>query len=107
MDTARLNPYSPDWYLEGLGTGYYHSRRYEEAIAALNRMSRSNPSSGVYLAASYAQLGREAEAQAMTAGILEAAPDFSGAHWAEMQPYKNQADRDHYVEGMRKAGLPE
>ena len=103
----RLNPYSPDWYLEGLGTGYYHSRRYEEAIAALNRMSRSNPSSGVYLAASYAQLGREAEAQAMTAGILEAAPDFSGAHWAEMQPYKNQADRDHYVEGMRKAGLPE
>ncbi|MCH7541026.1 MAG: hypothetical protein IH999_11635 [Proteobacteria bacterium] len=103
----RLNPHYPDGYLWTLGSSYYVARRYEEAIATLKKMPEQNPESGTYLAASYAQLGREAEARAVAAGILEADPDFSSARWAEKRPYKSQADRDHFLEGMRKAGLPE
>ncbi len=103
----RLSPHYPDWYLECLGTGYYHARRYEDAIAALNRMSRNNPNSSVYLAASYAQSGREAEARAVATGILEAKPDFCLKRWAEKEAFKNQADLNHFVDGLRKAGLPE
>ena len=103
----RLNPHYPDWYLWTLGISYYVARRYEEAVAPLSRMPSQNPESGTYLAASYAQLGREAEARAVAARILEADPDFSSARWAEKRPYKSQADRDHFLDGMRKAGLPE
>ncbi len=65
------------------------------------------PESRLYLAASYAQLGREGEARAITAEILEENPDFSLQREAEKMYYTTQAGRDHYVEGMRKAGLPE
>jgi len=103
----RLNPYHPPLYLYLFGTANYAARRYEEAIAVLERMPIHNPESRLYRAASYAQLGRDAEAQAMVAEILEEYPDFSSTRWAEIEPYKDQADRDHLLDGLRKAGLPE
>ncbi len=103
----RLNPYYPDWYDWSLGVPNYLLHRYEDAVAALSKMSSQNPDSRIYLAASYAQLGRESEAGTMVTQILEANPEFSIERWAEKQPYKNQEDRDHYLEGLRKAGLPE
>jgi tetratricopeptide (TPR) repeat protein len=103
----RLNPHYPDWYDWVLGMAYYSARRYEETIAAFKRMVSLNPESLRYLAASYAQLGREAEARAVTAEILEEDPEFSSAYWADKRGYKNQADRDHYLDGLRKAGLPD
>ena len=41
------------------------------------------------------------------AGILEEYPDFSLQRKTERMHYTTQAARDHYIEGMRKAGLPE
>ena len=52
----RLNPYHPLWYLMFFGTANYAARRYEEAIAVLERMTTPTPESRLYLAASYAQL---------------------------------------------------
>jgi len=103
----RLNPHYPDWYDWALGTAYYNVRRYDEAIAALQRMQNHNVDSSSYLAASYAQLGRIEEAQPEVEKIIELDPEFSIADWAEKQPYPNQADLDHYIDGLRKAGLPE
>ncbi len=44
---------------------------------------------------------------AVAAKVLEADPDFSLARWTETEPYKHQADLDHALDGLRKAGLPE
>lgn len=106
-EAMRLNPYYSDYYLENLGMAHYDSRQYEDATAALSRMSNISLNATAYLAASYGQLGREPEAQRAVEEILTADPGFSLVHWAEMQPYKYQADRDHFVDGLRKTGLPE
>ncbi|MCH8144454.1 MAG: hypothetical protein IIA55_07035 [Gemmatimonadetes bacterium] len=103
----RLNPRYPEWYLWGLGNGYYMARRYEEAIAAFQRFQNHTVDSRSVLAASYAQLGRAEEARAEVDKVLALDPEFSSQDWAEIFPYKNQTDRDHFLEGMRKAGLPE
>ncbi len=86
---------------------YYTAHRYEEAIAALRTVKNLNLETRRYLAASYAQLGQEAEAQAVAAEILEAEPEFSSAYRARQRGYKIQADEDHYFDGLSKAGLPD
>lgn len=106
-EAMRLNPYFSDYYLENLGMAHYDSRQYQEATAALSRMSNSSPNATAYLAASYGQLGREPEAQRAVEEILAADPGFSLVQWAELQPYKYQADRDHFVDGLRKTVAPE
>lgn len=57
------------------------------------------------MAACYAQLGRLDEARAQAAEVMRRKPAFrlSALHL----PYKNPADAEHVLEGMRKAGLPE
>ncbi|MCE3246808.1 MAG: hypothetical protein K0R41_633, partial [Geminicoccaceae bacterium] len=38
---------------------------------------------------------------------LKRTPDFSLARHLEMLHFQQAEDRDHYTEGLRKAGLPE
>ena len=60
----------------------------------------------LYLAASYAQLGQAEEARAEVAEALKLDPDAAVERISSQEPYKNAADRDHFRDGMRKAGLP-
>lgn len=100
----RLNPYYPDWYSWNLGGAYHQMREYEKAIEMVKRMQ--NPAEGRRLLATcYAQLGRMDEARAEAAEVLRVHPEFSLAHWAEVQPDKNPEDLEHFIEGLRKAGL--
>jgi len=34
-------------------------------------------------------------------------PHFSIRHWVATQPFRDAATREHFLEGFRKAGLPE
>ncbi len=100
----RLNPFYPDQYLWHLGGAYYNLKRYEEAIDSVLRMH--NPTEGRrLLAASYAQLGRASEAQDQASMVLRAHPNFSINRWASVQPDKFEDDLEHFVEGLKKAGL--
>jgi TolB-like protein/cytochrome c-type biogenesis protein CcmH/NrfG len=100
----RLNPYYPDWYLWNLGGAYYQVHDYEKAIATVRKMH--NPTEGRrVLAASYAQLGQMEEARKQASAVLQAHPQFSLEHWAEVQPDKDPGDVEHLIEGLRKAGL--
>jgi len=100
----RLNPFYPDQYLWHLGGAYFNLKRYDEAIATLIRMH--NPAEGRrLLAASYAHLGDTSKAKEQAAKVIEAHPNFSLDHWARVQPDKYQDDVEHFVEGLKKAGL--
>jgi adenylate cyclase len=100
----RLNPFYPDEYLWNLGGAYYNLERYDEAIQAVSGMQ--NPREGYrVLAASYAQLGKMAEAQSYAAKVREAHPGFSLDHWAKVMPDRIEEKRLRFVEGLRKAGL--
>jgi len=99
-----LNPFYPDEYLWNLGGAYYVLNDYENAIKAVEQMN--NPTEGSrILAASYGQLGQVEKAGIYARKTLEAHPDFSLDQWKTMMPDKFAHDSEHFVEGLRKAGL--
>ena len=100
----KLNPYFPDQYLWNLGGVYYGLYRYEDAIQAISKMH--NPAEGQrLLAASFAQLGKMTEAKRHAKQVLLVQPDFSIDRWADILPDKNPDDIEHFIEGLKKAGL--
>jgi adenylate cyclase len=103
----RLNPAAPRWYAWNLGIAYYLARRYDDAVTTLRRARPLGGTAYRWLAAAYGQLGRAPDAQAAAAEYLKLTPDFSIASHLEMLPFQRPEDREHYAEGLRKAGLPE
>ena len=106
-DAMRLNPFYPDWYLWNVAIVYYPARKYDAVIDAVERMREPPVDPLLFLAASYAQLGRLTEAQATVKRVLALDPKATVAKFAAQQPYKNPDDLEHYKDGLRKAGLPE
>ena len=58
-------------------------------------------------AASYSSLNRTEEAQKAVKEVLRIDPNFSLKYYAMTIPYKHQENTDKFVEGLRKAGLPD
>ncbi|MBX4954241.1 adenylate cyclase [Rhizobium lentis] len=102
----RLNPFPASWYYLILGQAQYAAGQYGAAVETLRRDETYRTSSRRFLAASLAQLGQLDEARAETALFLVANPDFSTAHWAMTEPFRDPATLEHFVDGFRKAGLP-
>ncbi|NKL87685.1 CDC27 family protein, partial [Rhizobium leguminosarum] len=103
----RLNPFPAGWYYLTLGQAQYAAGQYEAAIETLRRDETYRTSSRRFLAASLAQLGRLDEARAEAELFLVANPRFSTRHWAETEPFRDARTLEHFVDGYRKAGLPE
>ncbi len=107
---TRRNPFNFAWYLWFVGLAHYCAGRYREAIAPLRRSIDRNPgfiTPRRHLAACYAQLGEQDNAAEQSAKILELEPDFSIGKLAGTLSYRDPADLEHYLDGLRKAGLPE
>ncbi len=107
-DAVRLDPHFPDMILHLRALAYFHLRRYDEAIAALKRRLTRNPdsdASNVLLAACYGFSGRCAQAQAAWCEALRINPHYSIEHKLRNLPYKNSGDLEHFVEGLRRAGV--
>ncbi|PZM14594.1 adenylate/guanylate cyclase domain-containing protein [Rhizobium tubonense] len=103
----RLNPYPPCWYLCHLGQAQYAARNYQAATATLRRENTYRTNSRKFLAATLAQLGHREEARREAELFLIAHPHFTIGHWLSSQPLRDASVRDHFVDGFRKAGLPE
>ncbi|MBX5147522.1 adenylate/guanylate cyclase domain-containing protein [Rhizobium lentis] len=103
----RLNPYPACWYLCHLGQAQYAARDYEAATATLRRKETYRTNSRKFLAAALAQLGHHEEARREAELFLIAHPHFTIGHWLSSQPLRDASVRDHFVDGFRKAGLPE
>ena len=102
----RLNLRPPNWYNHHRGLALYGLRRYAEASAAFERMIARPKYVVRYLAASYAQAGRPAEAKAAAVDALNMEPGFNLGRYAVVEPFLSSADLDHMMAGMRNAGLP-
>ena len=103
----RLNPVYPDWYIQGLMIALYCARCYEEVIAVSKTINVRHLTTHLLLAGSYAQIGQLDDAKIPAANALEENPDFSLRQWSENLSFENPADLEHYIDGLRKAGLPE
>ena len=83
--------------------------RYEEAVISQERAFQVDPNASVWwIAAAYAQLGRDQEAADALAKYIEkrgwGLPLVESTF--RYQPFKNQSDLDRFGEGLGKTGLP-
>jgi adenylate cyclase len=105
----RLDPSNEqDPHLHYLAQAYVCTGRYEDAAAVLRRRIVRKPDtdmSRVLLAACCGHLGRFEEARTLWQEALRISPGYSLEHRRRVLPYKNPADFEHVVDGLRKAGL--
>jgi TolB-like protein/DNA-binding SARP family transcriptional activator len=96
--------FDPTWYWQLLGATYFNARRYGESITAFNRSPAKPGWVHAYLAACHACRGDGEEATA-AAALARRCPGFSAVQLAGKEPYKLAADREHLLDGLRRAGL--
>jgi adenylate cyclase len=92
--------------LVGIAAAFIELGRFGEAIVAAKKALRQNPCfPPAYrcLASASAHLGHDAEAREAAARLLEADPGFSISRHVGL----GQSNAKRFIEGLRKAGLPE
>lgn len=107
-----LSPYDPYFALfETMYTMVYmFSGDYDKAVVVGKRSVRANPdfTNGYKpLIAALGHLNRVAEAQEYLRKLLIREPHFSLRAFAVRYPFRLETDRERYLEGLKKAGVPE
>ena len=103
----KLDPFHPESYYANLGIVLHAAHRYEDAVNVFKRVPLPQVSHLAYLTSCHAHLGQSALAKEHADKILQLEPDFTIASYSTTLRYKQPADFDHYIDGLRKAGLPE
>jgi len=104
----RLNPHHPYNYKFHLGQAYYVLGRYPEAISTFRSAMSTNPTAErchVWLAAALGQSEEFDEAASEIKQVLRSNPKLSVARIKEMFPFKDSAEFERFLDGLRKAGL--
>ena len=104
----RLDPHYRDIHLHFLALAHVQLGEYEQAVAVLKRRLVRKPESDIsrmLLAAVYGHLGNFEESRIEWAEVLRINPDYSLEHRRKTLPYKDPADFEHVLDGLRKAGL--
>jgi TolB-like protein/class 3 adenylate cyclase len=108
----RLDPHYPAYHLYVLGLAHFVMEEFDAAVPLFERALKLNPENHVPLiplAAAYAHLGREQEAAATLEELQKALPiivTLSTVRTSPLWSYKDPADQDRLLEGLRKAGMP-
>jgi adenylate cyclase len=102
----RLNPYHPERFWSHLGRACYCAEKYAEAAELFSRITRPDHTHHAFLAATFAQMGDQTAAAAHAPEVRKRAPAFSVKESLATLHYKLDSDREHYREGLLKAGLP-
>jgi adenylate cyclase len=106
---CRISPNDPwlFYFLTGVSGCHYMMGEYEQAIeSGLTAVERypQYANSHRWLAMSLAQVGRMDEAMSEIQKYLSLTPNAYEAA-RDAYPYRNQADLEHYRDGLRKAGI--
>lgn len=107
-----LSPYDPHGFFfdMALGMPYLLTGQYEKAASAGRRARNLNPgfsSSYKGLLAALGHLGATTEAATVLRQLTRLEPAFSVRNALERSPLKRQEDLIRYVDGLRRAGVPE
>jgi adenylate cyclase len=108
----RLSPVDPEAFftMSAMGFAYMTLGRFGEALDWTRRALRERPTFGPALrfrAICLAELGRIDEAQATVARLLELEPSLTLSVLRARVPIRNSRLMDLFINGLRKAGLPE
>ncbi len=107
---SRLNPRYSFNLVQVMGNREYLQGNYPEAAAHYHEVLERNPLMPMgrkWLAATYAQMGRQDDAKWEVEETLMIMPDFSISREAATTPLRRPEDIRRYVDGLRGAGFPE
>ncbi len=108
----RLSPRDPFmvYWFGHLGLAAFVEGRYDKAcewgVKAIQQNPRF-PGGHRLLAASYGQLGRMEQAQTALKELLLLMPGMTIDDVRKQVPFKKHGDMERYLDGLRKAGLPD
>jgi adenylate cyclase len=111
-ESIRLSPRSlllVVWHM-CKGWAAFLAERYEEAVAFTEHAREANPEfPDIYavLASAHGYLGNTAAARAALDQLLHRMPGLTASDERLVRPFARVADRERFLEGLRKAGLPE
>jgi len=97
------------WHISK-GWGALVTERYEAAVEFTARAREANPEfPDIYavLASAYGHLGNSAAAGAALDELLHRMPRLTASDERLVRPFARSDDRGRFLEGLRKAGLPE
>lgn len=108
----RMSPVDPMSIRMNSGIAFAHvlAGRYDEASSYAEQALRENPNSHQALrmaAMGHALAGRIAEAQQVMRRLRQIDPALRISHLKHLTPLRRPEDVARYLEGMKKAGLPE
>ena len=108
----RLSPHDPFvvYWLGHLGIAAFADERYEDACYWGRKTIQQNtmfPGGHRLVAASCGQLGRTQEAASELKELLLLMPGMTAGDVRKQVPFKRPSDMDRYIDGLRKAGLPD
>ena len=90
----RLNPFHPQWYVEGLALSLMLARRYDEAVKIFSSLEEPAYYVHAGLAGCLIALGRRQEALPHRRRLLELDPEWTPDRFRN-DPYRNEADMEH------------
>ena len=108
----RLDPDPAPTQRLAIGLAYFHARDYRSAaemFEASLAVQPDDPAALTYLAATWAKIGRLELAKPAVERAIELFPMNNVQIWAQIYSslLRKPDDRAHYLDGLRKAGLPE
>ena len=104
----RLDPFAPQSYHSFTGMILFAAGDYTNAILSFGRITRGlSPWECLYVIACYGHLGQLEKAQPIIALYYSLNPGLSLVDHASREPFKNEADLNHLLDGLSKAGLPD
>jgi len=117
IEAMRLNPLVPDNCLFAVGMAEYIAGQYENALKAFVKMSGWGLHRPAWIAACYAQLGRDEQARTAATEVWNLAPGDPSvpnendlerwrAYWSRLIIVEDPKDLARFLEGLRMAGLP-
>jgi adenylate cyclase len=105
----RLDPFYPPRFNMYLGRAYYFSNQYDKAAAQLKTCAARAPKwrpCYMFLAPTYAEQGRQADAKRTVETLLKIAPKFSISTSVQKHLPFVPGAMEFYTSGLRKAGVP-
>jgi TolB-like protein/Flp pilus assembly protein TadD len=117
VEAMRLNPLVPDNCYFSIGIAEFVAGRYEEALAAFGKTKGWGLLRPAWIAACYAQLGRDAQARAAAGEVRAIAPSDPSVpdeddierwrvYWSRLLQFEDPDNWARFLDGLRKAGLP-
>ena len=104
-----LNPGTPEFYLTSMAEAFIALKRYQEALAASEKMIAKRPAwitARILCALALDGLGKEDDARKEIQKLREVSPRFTAGRWRRIIFYPDRPDVPNLVERLIAIGLP-